>query len=102
MAAYSGDRLIDSVCRVRRWQCDKELHHMDASNKIGEIAVQLQNLSPEEKPVLRLRFALDGSYNHALQDIADGLRVTKDEVRAMQRAERRVCVADGGYARRLH
>lgn len=57
---------------------------MDGANRIGEVAVQLQNLSPEEKVVLRLRFALDGSYNHSLQDIADDLRITKDEVRVIE------------------
>jgi RNA polymerase primary sigma factor len=57
---------------------------MDASNRIGEVAVQLRNLNPKEKLVLRLRFALDGSYNHTLQDIADGLGITKDQVRAIE------------------
>lgn len=58
---------------------------MDAPNEISSLAVQLQNLSTREKLLLRLRFALDGSYNHALQDIADGLSITKDEVREIER-----------------
>lgn len=53
---------------------------MDASSKIGDLAVQLQNLAAEEKLVLRLRFALDESYNHTLQDIADGLKISKEQV----------------------
>lgn len=57
---------------------------MDASNKIGSVAVQLQRLSAEEKLVLRLRFALDGSYNHSLQDIADGLNISTDQVREIE------------------
>ena len=58
---------------------------MDASGKIGDIAVKLQNLAAEEKLVLRLRFALDGSYNHSLQDIADGLKISKEQVREIER-----------------
>jgi RNA polymerase primary sigma factor len=57
---------------------------MDASSTIGDIAVQLQNLTPQEKLVLRLRFALDGSYNHTLQDIADGLSLSKEQVREIE------------------
>ncbi len=57
---------------------------MDAPREIGDIAVQLQNLSAQEKLVLRLRFALDGSYNHTLQDIADGLTISSDQVREIE------------------
>jgi RNA polymerase primary sigma factor len=57
---------------------------MDASSAIGDIAVRLQNLTAQEKLVLRLRFALDGSYNHTLQDIADGLKISKDQVREIE------------------
>jgi len=57
---------------------------MDAPREISDIAVQLQNLSAQEKLVLRLRFALDGSYNHTLQDIADGLTISSDQVRGIE------------------
>ncbi len=57
---------------------------MDAPREIGDIAVQLQNLSAQEKLVLRLRFALDGSYNHTLRDIADGLTISSDQVREIE------------------
>lgn len=57
---------------------------MDAPREIGDIAVQLQNLSAQEKLVLRLRFALDGSYNHTLQDIADGLTISSNQVREIE------------------
>jgi len=57
---------------------------MDAPREIGDIAVQLQNRSAQEKLVLRLRFALDGSYNHTLQDIADGLTIRSDQVREIE------------------
>jgi len=57
---------------------------MDAPREIGDIAVQLQNLSAQEKLVLRLRFALDGSYNHTLQDIADGLTISSGQVREIE------------------
>lgn len=58
---------------------------MDPSSKIGVIAVQLQNLTAQEKLILRLRFALDGSYNHSLQDIAHGLSISKEQVREIER-----------------
>ncbi len=57
---------------------------MDASSKVGAIATQLQNLTADEKLVLPLRFAFDGSYNHTLQDIADGLQLNKDQVRKIE------------------
>ena len=43
---------------VRQRHCVKELHRRDASDKIGDLAVQLQNLSPQEMLVLCSRFAL--------------------------------------------
>lgn len=39
---------------------------MDTRSEIGAMAERLQKLSTQEKLVLRLRFALDGSYNHSL------------------------------------
>ena len=57
---------------------------MDASHPIGNVAVQLQNITARETLILRLRFALDGSYNHSLQDIADGLRISKEQVREIE------------------
>ncbi|MBV9281093.1 MAG: hypothetical protein JOZ41_13510 [Chloroflexi bacterium] len=57
---------------------------MDARTDIGDIAERLQNLTPQEKLVLRLRFALDGTYNHTLQDVAAGLNLSPDQVREIE------------------
>jgi RNA polymerase primary sigma factor len=59
---------------------------MDAPSDVSDIAERLQSLSPQEKLVLRLRFALDGSYNHTLREVADGLHISSEGVREIERA----------------
>jgi len=51
-----------------------------------EMAERLMQLTPQERTVLRLRFALDGSYYHTLTDVANGLRMTVDDVREIEAA----------------
>jgi len=62
----------------------QEKQHMDARSDVRDIAERLQNLSEQEKLVLRLRFALDGSYNHTLQEVADGVKIDRDQVRVIE------------------
>ena len=57
---------------------------MDARSDVRDIAERLQNLSEQEKLVLRLRFALDGSYNHTHQEVADGVKIDRDQVRVIE------------------
>lgn len=49
-----------------------------------EMAQRLMRLTSQERTVLRLRFALDGSYYHTLTDVANGLKMTADDVRAIE------------------
>ncbi|MCA1669162.1 MAG: hypothetical protein LC793_17560 [Thermomicrobia bacterium] len=49
-----------------------------------EMAQRLMRLTPQERTILRLRFALDGSYYHTLTDVANGLKMTADDVRAIE------------------
>jgi len=53
--------------------------------QIAVLAERLQGLDEREKLVLRLRFALDGSYNHTLVEIGAGLDIAADEVRTIER-----------------
>ncbi len=62
----------------------QEKPRMDARSDVSEIAERLQNLSAQEKLILRLRFALDGSYNHTLQEVADGVKIDRDQVREIE------------------
>lgn len=55
-----------------------------ATPAIGALATRLQGLDAREKLILRLRFALDGSYNHTLTEIGAGLALSADEVRAIE------------------
>ncbi len=57
---------------------------MDSRSDVRDIAARLQNLTAQEKLVLRLRFALDGSYNHTLQEVADGVKMDRDQVREIE------------------
>ncbi len=50
----------------------------------GGIPERLMQLTDRERLVLRLRFALDGSYYHSLNDIAQGLKVSTDDVREIE------------------
>lgn len=50
----------------------------------GGISERLMQLTNRERLVLRLRFALDGSYYHSLNDIAQGLQVSIDDVREIE------------------
>lgn len=56
-----------------------------ATPAISVLASRLQGLNEREKLVLRLRFALDGSYNHTLSEIGAGLALGADDVRAIER-----------------
>jgi len=49
-----------------------------------EMAERLVRLTSQERMVLRLRFALDGSYYHTLTDVANGLKITVDDVREIE------------------
>ncbi len=49
-----------------------------------QVAERLQGLALQEKRVLNLRFALDGTKNHTLTEVADLLHVTTDDVRAIE------------------
>jgi DNA-directed RNA polymerase sigma subunit (sigma70/sigma32) len=57
---------------------------METRREVSAMAERLQSLSTEEKLVLRLRFALDGSYNHTLQDVANGLKIGPNQVREIE------------------
>ena len=50
----------------------------------AEMADRLMQLTDQERTVLRLRFALDGSYYHTLTDVANGLKMPVDEVRRIE------------------
>jgi DNA-directed RNA polymerase sigma subunit (sigma70/sigma32) len=76
-AQKRGDILLIPHATSRR-------ESMKTRSKIGTMAERLQMLSAEEKLVLRLRFALDGSYNHTLQDVANGLKTGPDQVREIE------------------
>lgn len=52
--------------------------------EISALADRLQGLNEREKLVLRLRFALDGSYNHTLAEIGAGLDLAPKAVRAIE------------------
>ena len=52
--------------------------------EIVALASRLQGLDEREKLVLRLRFALDGSYNHTLAEIGSGLSLADEDVRAIE------------------
>ena len=56
-----------------------------ARPEFGALPERLMQLTERERLVLRLRFALDGSYYHTLNEIADGLRISADDVRAIER-----------------
>jgi len=56
-----------------------------ATPEIDTLARRLQGLDEREKLVLRLRFALDGSYNHTLTEIGAGLSLAAEDVRAIER-----------------
>jgi RNA polymerase primary sigma factor len=51
---------------------------------IQQVAERLQGLAPQEKRVLSLRFALDGTRNHTLAEVADMLQVTPTDVRTIE------------------
>ena len=54
------------------------------SPAVQQMARRLQGLSAEEERILGLRFALDGTRNHNLDEIATSLRTTRDEVRRIE------------------
>ncbi len=57
---------------------------METRREVEAMVERLQTLSAPEKLVLRLRFALDGSSNHTLQDVANGLKIGPDQVREIE------------------
>ena len=58
----------------------------ELSPAIQEIATRLQGLTRDEKRVLGLRFALDGTKNHTLDEVATALNTGSAEVRRIERA----------------
>lgn len=54
------------------------------SPAIQEIATRLQGLRADEKRVLGLRFALDGTKNHTLDEVATVLGTEPGEVRRIE------------------
>lgn len=68
---------------------DTEVAEMDTLSTSARpdfmvIAERLMRLTPQERMVLRLRFALDGSYYHTLTDVASGLKMTVDDLREIE------------------
>ena len=53
---------------------------------IEQVATRLQGLTLEEKRVLSLRFALDGTKNHTLDEVATALGTLPGEVRRIETA----------------
>lgn len=49
-----------------------------------EMAQRLMQLTLQERTILRLRFALDGSYYHSLAELAAGLKLTPDDIRQIE------------------
>jgi DNA-directed RNA polymerase sigma subunit (sigma70/sigma32) len=58
----------------------------EPSPAIQQIASRLQGLHPDEKRVLGLRFALDGTKNHTLDKVASSLASGPAEVRRIEQA----------------
>jgi len=58
----------------------------EPSPAIQQLASRLQGLHPDEKRVLRLRFALDGTKNHTLDEVASALAIGPAEVRRLEQA----------------
>jgi len=54
------------------------------SPAVQQIASRLQGLTHEEKRVLSLRFALDGTKNHTLDEVAVALNTQPAEVRRIE------------------
>ena len=54
------------------------------SPAVQRMAHRLQGLNAEEKRILSLRFALDGSRNHTLDEVANSLHTTPAEVRRIE------------------
>jgi len=58
----------------------------EPSPAIQQFASLLQGLRPDEKRVLGLRFALDGTKNHTLDEVAAVLDTGPAEVRRIEQA----------------
>jgi DNA-directed RNA polymerase sigma subunit (sigma70/sigma32) len=58
----------------------------EPSPAIRQLASRLQGLRPDEKRVLGLRFALDGTKNHTLDEVAAALAIGPAEVRRIEQA----------------
>lgn len=56
------------------------------SPAVQQIASRLQGLTPEEKRVLGLRFALDGTKNYTLDEVATVLATDTIAVRRIEQA----------------
>jgi DNA-directed RNA polymerase sigma subunit (sigma70/sigma32) len=57
---------------------------INPSPAIQQIATRLQGLTQDEKRVLGLRFALDGTRNHTLDEVATVLNTGPAEVRRIE------------------
>ena len=60
------------------------IEHRTVPPEIAEMAERLLRLTEQERLILRLRFALDGSYYHTLTEVASGLRVHVDDIRRLE------------------
>jgi RNA polymerase primary sigma factor len=54
------------------------------SDDLADVARRLLGLDDREKLILRLRFGLDGSYRHTLDDVAAGLGMSRETVREIE------------------
>ncbi len=54
------------------------------SAAVQRVAECLQGLTPREKRVLTLRFALDGQGNRTLDEVSEALALSADEVRSVE------------------
>ncbi len=61
---------------------------MEPAPAIRQLAPRHQGLLPDEKRVLGLRFALDGTENHTLDKVAAALNTGPAEVRRIEQSAR--------------
>lgn len=68
----------------QRQAATQPIEYRTAPPEIAEMAERLVRLTEQERLILRLRFALDGSYYHTLTEVASGLRVQVDDIRRLE------------------
>lgn len=49
-----------------------------------EVQRMLSSLGPQERSILKYRFALDGHEMHTLKETAEYFNVTRDQIRAVE------------------